>query len=301
MSFSVYSLPKIRLFFPAKLGDVLGFLQFMPPGDGPGPEVTQILMNPHFSKLMICHDLIASQIYQQPNLRLYPPGSSGSVGQFSKSSSGGTTCSASSNEVAAINQAAAAGHSAYEHHHQQQTHHAPPPVNEKNMRKVRFDKRVDEPLGITLRMENGRCLVARVIIGGMIHRQQLLNVGDEIFEINGISVRYKDISELQGMLRSLRGTITFTLSPSNQAASPTCEIYVRALFDFDPMMSSDIPCKEAGLKFQIGEVLMISCKDDDFWWQAKNIDTENTGLIPRCDFSFCPDEFTEDYSYGEVI
>jgi hypothetical protein len=83
------------------------------------------------------------------------------------------------------------------------------------------------------------------------------------------------------MLRQLRGTITFTLSPSNQAASPTCEIFVRALFSFDPMMSSDIPCKEAGLKFQTGEVLMISCKDDDFWWQAKNMDTEAAGLIPR--------------------
>ena len=52
-------------------------------------------------------------------------------------------------------------------------------------------------------MENGKCLVARVIVGGMIHRQKLLNVGDEIFEINSISVRYKDIQELQMMLRSL--------------------------------------------------------------------------------------------------
>ena len=32
---------------------------------------------------------------------------------------------------------------------------------------------------------------AFLIIGGMIHRQNLLKVGDEIFDINGISVRYK--------------------------------------------------------------------------------------------------------------
>ena len=129
-------------------------------------------------------------------------------------------------------------------------------------------------------MENGKCLVARVIVGGMIHRfktliffeiwktlkisisksrfkqsiytrsiattlsyfstvyvrlefflkysfvsnfeflrQKLLNVGDEIFEINNISVRHKDIAELQMMLRQLRGTITFTLSPSNKVQS----------------------------------------------------------------------------------
>ena len=113
-----------------------------------------------------------------------------------ESSSGGTTCSASSNEVAQINHSAS----------QAAPYSGSGGYDQKNMRKVQFDKRVDEPLGITLRMENGRCLVARVIIGGMIHRQQLLNVGDEIFEINGISVRYKDIAELQMMLRSLRGT-----------------------------------------------------------------------------------------------
>jgi len=64
-----------------RFAEILQFLQFMPQGDGPGPELTHILTNPHFSKLMICHDLIAAQIYQQPNLRLYPPGpgSSGSV------------------------------------------------------------------------------------------------------------------------------------------------------------------------------------------------------------------------------
>ena len=67
----------------------------------------------------------------------------------------------------------------------------------------------------------------------------MLNVGDEIFEINNVSVRHKDISELQMMLRQLRGTITFTLSPSNKTMSPTCEIYVRALFDFDPMKSQE--------------------------------------------------------------
>lgn len=205
---------------------------------------------------------------------------SGSVGQFSKSSSGGTTISSSSNEVAQINQSAYANQMGTAAPPNQMSH--PPPTDSANLRQIQFEKRMDEPLGITLRMDNGRCLVARVIVGGMIHRQQLLNVGDEIFEINGMSVRYKGIPELQMLLRGLRGVITFTLSPSNQAASPTCEIFVRALFAFDPMVSGDIPCKEAGLKFQIGEVLMISCKDDDFWWQAKNIDTDASGLIPRC-------------------
>lgn len=250
-----------------RFAEVVDYLQYLPAGDGPGPELATLLLNPHFSKLLIAHDLISSQIYQQPNLRLNPPQSS-SVGQFSKSSSGGTTCSAGSTEVANITNAA--------ENHQQMTN--------RNLKKISFSKGHDEPLGITLRMDQGKCLVARVIIGGMIHRQNLLTVGDEIFDINGISVRYKEIGDLQMMLRALRGTITFTIQPSSLAASPTCEIYVRALFDFDPMQSPDIPCKEAGLRFSTGEVLMISCKDDDFWWQAKNMDTDASGLVPSPQF-----------------
>lgn len=40
-------------------------------------------------------------------------------------------------------------------------------------------------MGITLRLtEDGRCLVARILHGGMIHRQATLHVGDEIREIS---------------------------------------------------------------------------------------------------------------------
>ena len=115
--------------------------------------------------------------YQINSFRLNPPPQSSSVGQFSKSSSSGTTCSAGSAEVANITNSA-------EHNQHQQP-------GGRNLKKISFNKGHDEPLGITLRMDQGKCLVARVIIGGMIHRQNLLNVGDEIFDINGISVRYK--------------------------------------------------------------------------------------------------------------
>lgn len=118
----------------------------------------------------------------QKIFRLNPPPQSSSVGQFSKSSSSGTTCSAGSAEVANITNSA-------ENHQQHQQ------SGERNLKKISFSKGHDEPLGITLRMDQGKCLVARVIIGGMIHRQNLLKVGDEIFDINGISVRYK-VSDL---------------------------------------------------------------------------------------------------------
>lgn len=58
--------------------------------------------------------------------------------------------------------------------------------------------------GITLKMtEDGRCIVARIMHGGMIHRQATLHVGDEIREINGQPVQHQSVSQLQRMLVSL--------------------------------------------------------------------------------------------------
>lgn len=57
------------------------------------------------------------------------------------------------------------------------------------------------PQGITLKMnEEGRCIVARIMHGGMIHRQATLHVGDEIREINGVPVANQSVDILQKML-----------------------------------------------------------------------------------------------------
>lgn len=51
--------------------------------------------------------------------------------------------------------------------------------------------------------EDGRCIVARIMHGGMIHRQATLHVGDEIREINGQPVQHQSVSQLQRMLVSI--------------------------------------------------------------------------------------------------
>ena len=70
--------------------------------------------------------------------------------------------------------------------------HDQPPVNVENVTRVRlvqFQRNTDEPMGITLKLsEEGKCIVGRIMHGGMIHRQATLHVGDEIREINGTSV-----------------------------------------------------------------------------------------------------------------
>ncbi|VDP53987.1 unnamed protein product, partial [Soboliphyme baturini] len=95
------------------------------------------------------------------------------------------------------------------------------------------------PSGITLKInEEGKCIVARIMHGGMIHRQATLHVGDEIRELNGISVANQSVESLQRLLRDIRGSVTFKIVPSYRSAPPACEV--------------------------------IS-KDDHNWWQARYI------------------------------
>lgn len=152
------------------------------------------------------------------------------------------------------------------------------------VRLVQFQKNTDEPMGITLKVtEDGRCIVARIMHGGMIHRQATLHVGDEIREINGMAVSNKSVDALQKILREARGSVTFKIVPSYRNAPPPCEIYVRAQFDYEPLGDDSIPCAQAGIAFKTGDILQIISKDDNRWWQARRDGSGEmapAGLIP---------------------
>ncbi|XP_022256769.1 peripheral plasma membrane protein CASK-like [Limulus polyphemus] len=92
-------------------------------------------------------------------------------------------------------------------------------------RLVEFQKKGDEAMGITLRVdENNRCMVARIMHGGMVHRQGSLHVGDEIREINGIHITNQSVDMLQKMLKEVQGKVTFKIIPSFRNAPPPCEV-----------------------------------------------------------------------------
>ncbi|GFS57035.1 hypothetical protein TNCV_4238261 [Trichonephila clavipes] len=150
------------------------------------------------------------------------------------------------------------------------------------VRLVQFQKNTDEPMGITLKLDDkGRCIVARIMHGGMIHRQATLHVGDEIREINNVSVANQTVDALQKMLRDARGNVTFKIIPSYRTGPPTCEIFVRAQFDYNPKDDELIPCPQAGIKFKTGDILQVISKDDHNWWQARKEGSDTTaGLIP---------------------
>uniref|UniRef100_A0A8C6TG19 Peripheral plasma membrane protein CASK n=1 Tax=Neogobius melanostomus TaxID=47308 RepID=A0A8C6TG19_9GOBI len=233
-------------------------------------ELRRILTQPHFMALLQAHDVVAHEVYSDEALRVTPTNGDMDL------------------------------------------------ENVTRVRLVQFQKNTDEPMGITLKMnDSNHCIVARIMHGGMIHRQGTLHVGDEIREINGISVANQTVEQLQKMLREMRGSITFKIVPSYRSQG-SCEkespntsrqspanghssinssllvrtlppssnlspqIYVRAQFEYDPSKDELIPCKEAGIRFRVGDIIQIISKDDHNWWQGKLENTKNgtAGLIP---------------------
>ncbi|XP_070991519.1 55 kDa erythrocyte membrane protein-like [Oncorhynchus clarkii lewisi] len=151
------------------------------------------------------------------------------------------------------------------------------------MREVAFEKNPSEPMGVTLKLNgNQKCTVARILHGGMIHRQGYLNEGDEIAEINGKSVANQSVDQLQKILKDTNGVVTMKIIPNQPRCSPVCEMYMRAQVDYDPAKDDLIPCKEAGLKFKTGDIIHIINKQDPHWWQGR-VDSSTAdfaGLIP---------------------
>ncbi|XP_074513837.1 peripheral plasma membrane protein CASK isoform X18 [Sebastes fasciatus] len=224
-------------------------------------ELRRILTQPHFMALLQAHDVVAHEVYSDEALRVTPPPTSPYLNGDSPESTNGDMDL----------------------------------ENVTRVRLVQFQKNTDEPMGITLKMnESNHCIVARIMHGGMIHRQGTLHIGDEIREINSISVANQTVEQLQKMLREMRGSITFKIVPSYRTQGSSCEdlpstiqpkgrqIYVRAQFEYDPSKDELIPCKEAGIRFQVGDIIQIISKDDHNWWQGKLENTKNgtAGLIP---------------------
>ncbi|XP_062390262.1 peripheral plasma membrane protein CASK isoform X2 [Sardina pilchardus] len=272
------------------------------PENGDAKELRRILTQPHFMALLQTHDVVAHEVYSDEALRVTPPPTSPYLNGDSPESTNGDMDL----------------------------------ENVTRVRLVQFQKNTDEPMGITLKMNDlNHCIVARIMHGGMIHRQGTLHVGDEIREINGISVANQTVEQLQKMLREMRGSITFKIVPSYRTQSSSCErespstsrqspanghasvnssildlpstiqakgrqlwcerrapqsdqspsdpqIYVRAQFEYDPSKDELIPCKEAGIRFRVGDIIQIISKDDHNWWQGRLENTKNgtAGLIP---------------------
>ncbi|XP_029047458.1 MAGUK p55 subfamily member 7 isoform X3 [Osmia bicornis bicornis] len=129
----------------------------------------------------------------------------------------------------------------------------------------------------------GKIVIARIMHGGAADRSGLIHVGDEVCEVNGISVEGKTPNCVLKILQNSEGTITFKIVPADSKGGiRESKVRVRAHFSYKASDDPYIPCKEAGLDFSKGDVLHIVSQDDAYWWQARREGDRNmrAGLIP---------------------
>nr|CAH8838357.1 unnamed protein product [Trichobilharzia regenti] len=213
-------------------------------------ELRFYMKQPHFRALLQTYDVIAQEVYGPEAIRVTPPPLSSFL-------------------------------NGDEDDHMESDTEQPQVTR---VRLVQFQKNTDEPMGITLKLnEENKCIVARILHGGMIHRQGTLHVGDELREINNEPVAGRSVEHLQRLLRNARGNVSLKIIPSYRTHPLQCEIYVRAMFDYSPENDDLIPCTQAGIHFHVGDILQIISKDDHNWWQARLWGSDYqapAGLIP---------------------
>ncbi|KAK0076829.1 hypothetical protein PV326_010500 [Microctonus aethiopoides] len=177
-------------------------------------------------------------------------------------------------------------------------HKAPPPIRQlipstmpsdvsrsEAVRVVGLRRQPNEPLGLTVHVDESRNLIiARILGGSTVSRQGLLRPGEVIMEVNGKSVHTPD--ELRDEIQAAKENLSLKVAPGissdeNNQTKSTC--YMRALFDYDPSEDTLLPCREIGLPFQKGDILQIVDQIDPNWWQARRVEGEGLGapgLIP---------------------
>jgi C-terminal processing protease CtpA/Prc len=70
-----------------------------------------------------------------------------------------------------------------------------------NLKLVNIDK-PEAPLGATIRSDDGRIVIGRIVKGGAADLSGLLHENDEILEVNSVAVRGKTINDISEMLVS---------------------------------------------------------------------------------------------------
>ncbi|CAL8271433.1 unnamed protein product [Lota lota] len=209
-------------------------------GSDTAAELLDILKQPHFQSLLETHDSVASQECDTP-----PTSPCDYV-----------------------------DHNPHGEGHTHSLPHPPEAIRMVGLRKV-----AGEHLGVTFRVEAGELVIARILHGGMVDQQGLLHVGDVIKEVNGREV-CQDPRVLQEELQAASGSMVLKIVPSYHETNTPRQVFFKCHYDYDPANDTLIPCKEAGLRFETGDILQIVNQDDLNWWQAHHVEGGSAGLIP---------------------
>lgn len=160
-----------------------------------------------------------------------------------------------------------------------------------------------EKLGLTVQLVDGCVVVTRILSGGLVDQVGHLCLGDIVVEVNNIPVHspedlmalisisdkrihflVKKTPEKELKKYGIPNTPSLKKQTLKEAAPDQKSLcHVKALFNYDPFEDNLIPCADAGLAFNFGDILAIQNQDDANWWQAKHVylpSHEPAKLIP---------------------
>ena len=144
--------------------------------------------------------------------------------------------------------------------------------------RVTIARQPGEPLGLTIKMEGECVVVSRIIDGGLIERNGLIDLGDIIVEVGGVPIESPDDLMYQVGVSGKKITFLVKKTPvenlKNMAIAQTPSLrkqinqkttnveqkvlcYMKALFSYDPREDTLHPCPEIGLLFFQGDILAI--------------------------------------------
>lgn len=151
--------------------------------------------------------------------------------------------------------------------------------------------------------------ISFILAGGPADLSGELRRGDQILSVNGINLRSATHEEAAQALKGAGQTVTIVVqykpedynrfeakihdlkqqmsqqmvsSGTLLRTSQKRSLYVRALFDYDPLKDDGLPSR--GLAFHYGDILHVTNASDDEWWQARRVlwsgEQEGLGIVP---------------------
>ncbi|XP_068632911.1 disks large 1 tumor suppressor protein isoform X3 [Battus philenor] len=142
--------------------------------------------------------------------------------------------------------------------------------------------------------------VSFLLAGGPAERSGELRRGDRLLAVNDVDITHATHEQAAKALKSTGQNVKLTVVYRPQEynkfearinelkqhhtllrTSQKRSLYVRALFDYDPVRDDGLPSR--GLPFRYGDILHVTNASDDEWWQARRLDTTDAdaiGIIP---------------------
>ncbi|XP_045495354.1 disks large 1 tumor suppressor protein isoform X2 [Colias croceus] len=142
--------------------------------------------------------------------------------------------------------------------------------------------------------------VSFLLAGGPAERSGQLRRGDRLLAVNDTDITHATHEQAAKALKSTGQNVKLTVVYRPQEynkfearinelkqhhtllrTSQKRSLYVRALFDYDPIRDDGLPSR--GLPFRYGDILHVTNASDDEWWQARRLDStdpEAIGIIP---------------------